>query len=99
MAKAEFETASKIAVDLTNARMKLQNQQDKVKTIAAEIKVAEEVKEEMDKQTDPEIATALLVAKEEAKVEEEKAAAVKAQQEAATLAASIPSIHDTALQT
>jgi len=63
------------------------------------IKVAEVVKVEMDAKTDPEMATALLVAKEEARVEEVKKASEKTQKEAAKLAAKIPSIHDTTLAT
>lgn len=63
------------------------------------IKVAEVVKVEMDAKTDPEMATALLVAKEEARVEEVKKASEKTQKEAVKLAAKIPSIHDTTLAT
>jgi len=99
LAKTEYDAASTIAVNLTNARMKLQNQQDKVELIEENIKAAEVVKVEMDARTDPEMATALLVAKEEARVEEAKKASTKAQQEAAKLAAKIPSVHDTALAT
>ena len=53
----------------------------------------------MDAKTDPEMATALLVAKEEARVEEVKKASEKTQKEAVKLAAKIPSIHDTTLAT
>jgi len=53
----------------------------------------------MDAKTDPEMATALLVAKEEARVEEAKKASEKTQKEAVKLAAKIPSIHDTTLAT
>ena len=79
LAKAEFDNAATIAVNLTNARMKLQNQQDKVALIEEVITAAEATQVELDAETDPEMATALLVAKEEARVEEAKQAAQKTQ--------------------